>query len=430
MKKIKLFNFLKNKRFNKELNSGDNLNTGFNMFYRNKYINSKIKEEMYLNFAISSCFHEILRSFKTLELGVYKNKNGNYVKSNSREARKINKTLNKPNQFMNYSMMCEAYLTSIYFSGNCLIRRIRGVLSDDLYIYTNGFYQVEREQNSLFIKSIRIGDITFTGDTLKDLKIISEFNYKTFLQGVDNGRPKLEPLEPIKQMINGTLAYNISVLTNGGSVGGIYSLGLEDPNDLSEKEKEKIKDDFYSNYSGAGNAGKTLISWLKGTYTPLGTVPKDLDYVNSLKEMQKVVCRLMGVPETLIIGDNSSYNNTLEFKKKLYTELIIPLGKEFCEHLTDLFNDTLAEDEEIYFSTANIKVLQSDMTREIKELVEALTGVCTVNNIIRIINDKYQLELEDLGEQGDIVLTKYNFSLKDVGFDDSDTPNVEVDSDE
>lgn len=407
------------------------INLGYNPFYHSKFVNAQIDKEMYMNFAISSCFDEISRSFKSLEFGVYKNKNGNYIKSNSYEAKKIKKTIKKPNPHINFSLLTDSYLTAIYFSGNCLIRRVRGVINDDIYIYSNGYFQVDRFPDSLLIKSIRVGDQVFSGDELKDFKLITEFNPFLHLQGVANGRARLESLEPIKKLINGTVAYNISIMMNGGSLGGI--LNFDEPStDSTQGFKEMLIEQFKSLYTGAGNAGKIFLSWGKSNYQPVGTTPKDLDYIDSIKELQKIVCRKMGVPETLIIGDNSSYNNTLEFKKKLYTELIIPLAKEFCEHLTSLFQDTLAEDEEFYFSTSNIKVLQPDVAKEIKELTEALTGFCTVNNIIKIINDKYQMELEDIGEQGNVVLTKYNYSLKDVGYSEEPQtePNSEGDSGE
>ncbi|MGL5595850.1 MAG: phage portal protein [Cetobacterium sp.] len=393
------------------------------------FIRSQIDEEMYLNFAISSCFNEITRSFKTLEFGVYKVKNDNYKKSGSFSAKKIGRTIKRPNPHTTFSGIIDSYLAGIYFNGNCLLRKIPGVMNDDLYVYNNSYYQITRNPRTMVIEAIETANIVFSGNDLKNFKPISEFNYKSQVQGIDKGVAKTKCLEPIKKLINGSLAYNISVMNNGGFLGGFLNFKIS-PEDVTEREKENARKEFKEKYSGVGNAGKPFLTWGDATYQQTGTTPKDLDFTESMVQMQKNICRVMGVPETLIIGDNSSYNNTLEFKKKLYTELVIPLAKEFCEHLTELFRNDLAEDEELYFSTSNIKVLQSDTFIEIEKLVNSLTGVCTVNGIIKKINDKYQMELEDLGEQGNVVLTKYNYTLEDVGgkLEFNTTPNSEEDS--
>lgn len=304
-------------------------------------------------------------------------------------------------------------------------------MSDDLYVYNNSFFEIQRNERNLTIEAIITNSVKFTGDELDDFKLVTEFNNRSQIQGIDNGVPKIKCLEPIKKLLNGSLAYSISIMKNAGSLGGFLNFN-ESAQDVTENTKQLTREAFKREFTGIDNAGKTMLTWGGANYQPIGTTPKDLDYINSIKELQKIVCRKMGVPETLIIGDNSSYNNTIEFKKKLYTELIIPLAKEFCEHLTELFRRELADDEEIYFSTSNIKVLQADIFNEIRDLVDSLTGVCTVNNIIKIINDKYQLELEELGEIGETVLTKFNYTLDDVAsklsFDDE--PNKVEDSDE
>lgn len=379
-----------------------------------QFINSSVDEQMSLNFAIASCFNEISRSFKSLQFGVYKNEKGDYKKSNSMVAKRLDKMIKEPNHLCNWQQIIESYLSSIYFNGNCLMRKIpsvTGLGKDDFYIYMNNNYIIEREKNTLAIKRIVIGGDIFEGDDIENFKIVTEFNPLSVLAGTRNGTARAEQLQPIKRLINATIAYNESVVKNGGSLGGV--LGVEQP--MPEKSFKEFTKSFIDKFTGSGNAGRPLVANSKINYTPMGTAPKDLDYVESIKEMQKIVCRLMGVPETLIIGENSSYNNSLEFKKKMYTELVIPLAEEFCQHLTFLFRKELADNEEFYMSTSNIKCLQSSMTLEIQQLVASLSGICTINNVIRVINDKYQLELEELGKDGEVVLVASNMmTLNDV----------------
>ena len=398
------------------------------------YINSYVDEELYMNFAVNTVFDVVVKSFKGLEFGIYKKESNNsrntYIKSTTPGATKLSKTIDTPNPLCNFSAIVESYLMSKYFVGTCLLRKVRGTFSDDLYVYNNNFFEVERDKLTLVISKIKIGNREFSGDELKDFKLVAEFNFRSRLQGTDEGIGRLKFVEPIKKIINGLIAHNIAILKNGGNLNGFMTVGNNGEDKISLKQQEETRKQFEQRYGGAGNSGKLGLFFGDVKYQATGTSPKDLDFMNSINEMQKIICRAMGVPEALIFSDNSSYNNTLEYKKYLYTETVIPLAKEFCEHLNYLFKDTLADNEEFYFSTADIKALQSSMAQEIDLLSKSLSGYVTINNFIAIVNDKYQLGLESLGVKGDVVLINSSqISLEDLNLDVPDIKN-EVDDNE
>lgn len=400
--------------------------------YLYRVISSMINTSMRENFAIDTCFTEITEAFKNLEFGVYKKQGKDYVESSTKEAKRIKQSIDKPNHLYDFNEFIDVYLNAIYFSGSCLLRRvpsISGIGKDDLYIYINNSYQVERDQRTLEIKSFTVQGRKYSGDELKNFKLVNNFNFTAEIQGIKQGMPLTRSLEPIKNLINGAIAYNVSVMEHGGSLGGVIGID-EGENRSTPDRREKFEKEFNDKFTGTKNAGKVFIGWGKTNYTPLGTTPKDLDYVSSLQEMQKITCRQMRVPEVLIMGDNASYNNGDAFKKKMYTELIIPLARRFCSHLTYLFQDVLQENEEFYFDTSGISVLQNDNFAAIQTLVNSLMGIATINKIIEIVNNHFQLGLTDLGEQGDVVLTASNYmSLKDIIAFPDDTFN-EVDRNE
>lgn len=401
--------------------------SGFNP-YMYEFMKSMLDTSMRENFAVDTCFNEIAEAFKNLEFSVYIKEGKDYIESTSKEAKRLNLSINKPNHLYDFNEFIDVYLNAIYFSGSCLLRRIpsvSGLSKDDIYIYINNSYQIERDRITLEILSIAVQGKKYSGEDLKYFKLVNNFNFTAEIQGTKQGMPLSRSLEPIKNLVNGAIAYNVSVMEHGGSVGGVYVHDIENQN-LKKEDKEAIEKKFADNFTGVKNAGKITHVFGKGTYTPFGTTPKDLDYVSSLQEMQKIVCRQMRVPEVLINGDNASYNNGDAFKKKMYTELIIPLAKRFCSHLTYLFQDILSDNEEFYFDTSNIAVLQNDNFAAIQTLVNSLMGITTINKIIEIVNNHFQLGLSDLGVGGDVVLTQTNLMLlDDVGLG-LDEPQNEV----
>lgn len=132
----------------------------------------------------------------------------------------------------------------------------------------------------------------------------------------------------------------------------------------------------------------------------------------------------MGVPEALIMSENSSYNNLEGFKKKIYQDTIIPFANKICEELTELFRDELGEGEEIQINTSNIKALQIGISEEIKKWAEALDGKITTNEFIEFINKAFDLAIPTLkGGEGNRVLVSSNMMfLDELGANYEPTP--------
>lgn len=389
-----------------------NIDASLNLF--NEYVNSQMDKELYLNYAINTCMQKIERGCLNIELGIYKKTaDGIFEQVKS----PLEQLLNEPNSINSWSSFIKAYVNGIYLSGSVLIRRIRGISKDDIYVYNNQSFKISRDEDTLRITSIIFNNgMEFAGEELNDFVLVQEFNTEAILQGTMQGKGKAMVLEPLKRLINGTIAYNVSYMEHGGTLEGI--INFPQKHQLTEIQKDRLKNKFDDRYTGAKNARKIEMTFEEQSPQYLGinaTIPKDLDYVESLKEMEKKIALNLGIPLPLVTSDGATYNNLSEAKAELYRETIIPLMKELCWNLNKLFKDSLKDGEEFYFNESSIKALQYDLAENLKKTVDSLTGIATINDVIRITNGMFGLDLVDLGEKGETVLVSSGYTnLTDI----------------
>ncbi|MGL4998553.1 MAG: phage portal protein [Cetobacterium sp.] len=369
-------------------------------------------EQAYNNPFIQATFQELITDIKSIKIEV-RGKDGK--KSESSGAKFVTETLKRPNRELSYSDFIEAMATYLIFGGRCLLYKSKGVYRRNLEIYNPQGFIVYRNEINMQLEKIELGETTISGIELDKFHLIKMFNPSDPVAGKGSGYSKIRPLAMVGDMLNYLMIHNNSLLKNGGRTSGVYSL----PPNITAKDVEEIKNKFKSQ-NGASKAG--TVAFIKGeggSYTPFSTNPKDLDWVDGMVELQKIICRVMGVPETLIMSDNSSYNNLEGFKKKIYQDTVIPFMNKICEELTEFFKTDLEEGEEIVVNTSNIKALQIDIGKEIEQYAKALDGKITTNNFITFINSSFELAIPLLkASEGDRVLVSSNtMFLDEMGLD-------------
>lgn len=329
--------------------------------------------------------------------------------ANTPTAKFVMNSLKRPSKELSYADFMEAMATYLVFGGRFLLYKTKGILSRDIYIYSPNSFVIRREDDGIYIKSIDLGGNEITGDELKQYHLVKTFDPKDCIAGYGNGYSKIKPLAMVGDMLNYLMEHNNSLLKNGGRATGVFSV----PETAGRDEVEEIKNSMKSE-TGSNNAGN--VWFLRGDmkFTPFNTNPKDLDWVQGMIELQKIICRVLGVPEALIMAENSSYNNLEGFKKKVYQDTVIPFANKLCEELTELFRDDLGEGEEIVVNTANIKALQVDVGKEIEQFAKALDGKISINNFIKFINNSFELAIPPVpGEEGEKILVSSNMMFLD-----------------
>lgn len=371
----------------------------------------KFVKHAFENPFIQAPFKEFLTDLKSLEFGVYKGES----LSDSQSAKYVMKSLKRPNKELSFKVFIEAITTYIVFGGRCLIYKNKGIYNDDLYVYNPDSFTVKRNEDTMLIDEIMLGNTTISGKRLESYNIIKTFNPSDAVAGFGDGYSSIKPLAMVGDMLNYLMKHNNNLLKNSGNANGILWLN----GNVRKEDAEKIQNDLNSNLNGSKNVGRvSVVQGIEnGRFEKTSTNPKDLDWIEGMKELQKVVCRVMGIPEALIISDNSSYNNLEGFKKKVYEDTIIPFAEFLSDELTSVFEDSLSEDEYIYFSTSKIKALQQDKSKQIKEYAEALQGKISINDFINFVNFNLGTGLPLLDKSmGDKVLVGTNMMfLNDLG---------------
>ncbi|HBJ79739.1 MULTISPECIES: phage portal protein [Fusobacterium] len=394
----------------------------------NRYSNYSVDYDNFIKGAyenpfIQAPFQEFITDLKTLQFGVYSKENGNYKESSSSSAKYVLNSLKRPNKELGFKQFIEAMATYIIFGGRCLLYKTKGVYSCDVYLYNPNTFETRRNESNLQIEYIMLGDTIVEGKELNYYHIVKSFDPHDTLAGYGDGYSKIKPLAMVGDMLNFLLKHNNSLLKNGGRITGILSFS----SGMDKHNRQELVDKFKSDASGAREAGAVGVVIGEGMkYEPMGTNPKDLDWIEGMKELQKIICRVLGIPETLIISENSSYNNLEGFKKKVYEDTIIPFAEFLCEELTEFFRDDLEENEEIYFSTNKIRALQSNIADEIKKYADALQGKISQNDFIKFINDTFEMSIPllptDIGNKV-LVATNMMF-LDELGVTYEPPPNA------
>lgn len=362
----------------------------------------------YDNPFIHSVFNEFVTDLKAVKF-VVTDKDSKVATTET--AKFVNKTLERPNSELSFSEMIEAIGTYLMFGGRCMVYKTEGFTNRDLYVYAPQTFILQRDKYGK-LESVMLGDREIKGNELENFHIIKTFNPNDLVAGAGSGYARLKPLAIIGDMLNYLMRHNNALLKNFGNMNGIISLPLQASREDATEMKNKLNSSI--NYKNAGGIFVTRGEGVKFQSTSMNQ--KDLDWVEGMKELQRVICRVLGIPETLLIPENSSYNNLEGYKKKVYQDTIIPFAEKIAEELTYFLRSDLAEGERITVDTSSIKVLQTDIAKEIKAYQEALEGKISTNNFINFINKAYSLNIPLLDTaQGDIILTKSNLiDLKEL----------------
>lgn len=191
---------------------------------------------------------------------------------------------------------------------------------------------------------------------------------------------------------NRGLNWNLSLLRNGGRPSGLLKFDGTPGDDVLNRVREWFK----RQYQGDANAGEIPILTDGADYTELGSSPKDMDYISSLKETSKYIASAYGVPLPLIDNDASTFNNLEQAKERLWTDTIIPLYGEFLTHFSKWLSQGYGQEIELTQDLDSIQALEPLRDRRFDKLVKGINnGLLTVNEA------RKQIRKKPVGVEGD-----------------------------
>ena len=171
--------------------------------------------------------------------------------------------------------------------------------------------------------------------------------------------------------------WNFNLLKNNAKV----TFALTTDGELTDQQRQRIKEEFTEKYSGANNAGKPKV--FEGGIKPHGISqsPEQMDWSEGIRLSGKEIAIAFGVPPELI-GDsqNRSYASYAEARKSFYMETVLPIAEVVIQELNMWLLPKLGDGFVIEIDRDNIDALQEDRSEVWTRTMNAVSsGVLTIN---------------------------------------------------
>jgi HK97 family phage portal protein len=142
----------------------------------------------------------------------------------------------------------------------------------------------------------------------------------------------------------------------------------------------RLREWFRATMQGGDNAGEVGVIGDGGEWQAMGETPRDMDFMNTQKEMAKLVASAFGVPLPLIDNDASTFNNLQQAKERFYTDTIIPMFNEFLRAFGNWLLPAYGEGLEFRVDLDDIAALEEVRTRTFDRMIRARqAGVLTAD---------------------------------------------------
>jgi len=105
-----------------------------------------------------------------------------------------------------------------------------------------------------------------------------------------------------------------------------------------------------------------------------------MDFMNTQKEMAKLVASAFGVPLPLIDNDATTFNNMEQAKERFYTDTIIPMFNEFLRAFGNWLLPAYGDGLEFKVDMDDVAALEGVRTRTFDRMVRAKqAGILTAD---------------------------------------------------
>jgi HK97 family phage portal protein len=198
---------------------------------------------------------------------------------------------------------------------------------------------------------------------------------------------------------NAGVKWNYSLLANMARPSGIIKFsGVPDEGAVS-----RLREWFKRAYQGAENAGQIPVLVDGAEWQAIDQTAKDMDFMNTNKEMAKLVASAFGVPLPLIDNDASTFNNLEQAKERFYTDTILPMAREFLRAFGNWLLPAYGEGLSFEINLDDIAALEGVRTRHFDRMIRAkMSGVLTADEAREALGyapltPEQRLELDPIG---------------------------------
>lgn len=143
----------------------------------------------------------------------------------------------------------------------------------------------------------------------------------------------------------------------------------------------RLREFFKEKLQGENNAGEIPMLTGGAEWVPMDNNPRDMDFMNTQKEMAKLIASAFGVPLPLIDNDASTFNNMETAKERFYTDTVIPLFNEFLSAFGAWIMPRFGTpDVTLQIDLDQVPALEASRQRRFDRMVRAVqAGILTVD---------------------------------------------------
>ncbi|MBU1173016.1 MAG: phage portal protein [Proteobacteria bacterium] len=203
----------------------------------------------------------------------------------------------------------------------------------------------------------------------------------------------IAPLEAIGKTIdldNDQNDWNKSAMQNQGILSGVFSFKQAFN---SQDQTEAIAEKLNEKYSGPSNARRIGVVGGEASYIRTSMTPDEMDYINSRKFNQNLICMAFGVPpQYLGSQESSTYNNYQTSEMIFWVQTIIPLLDDIADALNHSFKDELKPDEKLSYDISQVPAMRQalfDRAKTAKTLFEMGVPFASLNSVFGFGIDEF-----------------------------------------
>jgi HK97 family phage portal protein len=241
----------------------------------------------------------------------------------------------------------------------------------------------------------------------------------------------LSPIMPAAfsvSMYTESSKWNYNLVKNGARPSGIIKCPLN--YSPTEEQRNLLSQTINSLYSGAENAGKSIVlpdglEWIQQSFSPV-----DMDLLNAEKTSAHKIALAFNVPMDLLNTDQAKYDNLATSAEQLLDEAILPLINNYIDELNMVLVPRYGKGLKIRGDLSSLSGMNIKRTRK-REVLEKTTYL-TINE--KRVDAGYEkidngddiyipFNMVPLGENRGAEFNKkinYVYNLKSAGFLDEE----------
>jgi HK97 family phage portal protein len=250
----------------------------------------------------------------------------------------LHELMDEPNNYKGYTwndieeqtLLYLLVTGNVYLVGNTqfnsrLIQELDILPSSAINIYNRNlnFFMPQLEYQFNFGGTSRV----YTQNELKHIKF-----YNPNLQTFDYGLSPVQVAAYVVKVGNERWIADASILSNKG-VAGLISDSSQLP--MTPDEATRVDAELRNRVGGAHNFGKIITTNKDLKYIQIGMSPSDMQLLEKGIVNTRALCNVFGI-DAKLFNDTaaSTFNNSLEAQKAMYTNCIIPLSDKMAEAYT------------------------------------------------------------------------------------------------